>query len=516
MSKLENIGISKYISNFPIRHGRIKTECTDFVVQEIYKGEVCAEKPKLDISSIASAQRLLVELSKDPEFQVLEEWAFGEIASEKDVLDMYGLFGRGQTACGKENIGKSVEDALAVQKKSAETQECDKPQTRRASKPRGARRRCEETCVGVYRCTDKDARTRIHLVLKRHPFIKTKAAEGLIRFIFSGTHTYVFTVKKINRDTVSMAFFLKQRLGHVSFAGNKDKKAVTYQRMSASTDFMRLYECDVFDIRRGSSIKLGDLDGNRFTVRIRGCTIQGVTELKFLNYFGNQRFGRGLNNHEVGLCIVERRHEDALDLIIRTFSQHYETGAPPRKDSGTGGKADKGMKESASKTVYELYSEGRYADALPLVQPRFSVERHIIACRAKGLEPRAILNSVRRESLMLYVHSYQSYLFNQAVNRRFEHSRTGQAEGSGMEGGDYVISGTDFVQAKNAAAEDVWLRLEALDHPTCKGGYRKMVDQAKDLEIEACGHDTVLRFWLRPCSFATMAIRELIGDAILE
>lgn len=496
MARLEKLGISKYINNFSIQQAGFKVECTDFVVHEMHQDETCAEGPKLNIPAIVRAHAFLTELSTRPEFEVHDARIFRAISSEEDVLAMYNTLPPGDAECGQAQHAACGGSGSADTVSTRPT--CDASLQHSAGPG--------SFCVGTYACQDKELRTAIHKALKPHPFVKTKTVANAVHFVFSRVNTYVFVVKKINRDTASVATSLGKKIGHVSFAGNKDKKAVTYQRMSATTDFMKLYGCDVMDIRRGSAVKMGELLGNRFVIRVRDLRVENVRELSFLNYFGNQRFGKGLNNHEIGKHILEGRVDEALELVVRTYSENYE------RDGGDGPTEECG---ADAETVHSLYQKGDYRAAYLRIPPRFGVERHIVACRMKNVDPRLILKSMRRESLMLYLHSYQSYLFNMSVNERIERGFESSAAARGGEGADYVLENGRFVAAACTRPEDVWLRLEKLPHSMCKGGFRKMVETANDFQAEVDGSDTVFRFWLRPCAFATMAIREFIGDSIL-
>ncbi|NIF34156.1 tRNA pseudouridine(13) synthase TruD [Enterobacter sp. Cy-643] len=111
----------------------------------------------------------------------------------------------------------------------------------------------------------------------------------------------------------ALAKFLKVHAREVSFAGQKDKHAVTEQwfcvrlpgkempDMSAFT----LEGCQVLEFaRHRRKLRLGALKGNRFTLVLREVSdrnemeqrLQAVADLGVPNYFGSQRFGIGGNN----------------------------------------------------------------------------------------------------------------------------------------------------------------------------------------------------------------------------
>lgn len=111
----------------------------------------------------------------------------------------------------------------------------------------------------------------------------------------------------------ALAKFLKVHAREVSFAGQKDKHAVTEQwfcvrlpgkempDMSAFT----LEGCQVLEFaRHRRKLRLGALKGNRFTLVLREVSDRHEMELRLQaiagqgvpNYFGSQRFGIGGNN----------------------------------------------------------------------------------------------------------------------------------------------------------------------------------------------------------------------------
>ena len=126
-----------------------------------------------------------------------------------------------------------------------------------------------------------------------------------------------FTLYKENRDTMS-AINLISRLLHVkpsvfSYAGTKDKRAITSQRVCASNiDAGRV--CTLNKVMKNIAVgdfeyakcalKLGDLGGNHFSIVLRNISpnadessvsalIQSLKQNGFINYFGMQRFGSG-------------------------------------------------------------------------------------------------------------------------------------------------------------------------------------------------------------------------------
>ncbi|ADO47227.1 tRNA pseudouridine(13) synthase TruD [[Enterobacter] lignolyticus] len=111
----------------------------------------------------------------------------------------------------------------------------------------------------------------------------------------------------------ALAKFLKIHSREVSFAGQKDKHAVTEQWLCArlpgkEMPDMRQFQlegCQVLEYARHKrKLRLGALKGNAFTLILREVTdrddvekrLQAVAEQGVPNYFGAQRFGIGGSN----------------------------------------------------------------------------------------------------------------------------------------------------------------------------------------------------------------------------
>ncbi len=124
-----------------------------------------------------------------------------------------------------------------------------------------------------------------------------------------------------NTDWVAqqLAKWASVKAMHVSYAGMKDRHAVTTQWFSlhlpglADPDFSTL-DSEEFQIieasRHDRKLKRGALSGNRFTLRVtdlQGDTtqldsvLQGIQQQGVPNYFGEQRFGREMANLDKAL-----------------------------------------------------------------------------------------------------------------------------------------------------------------------------------------------------------------------
>lgn len=136
-----------------------------------------------------------------------------------------------------------------------------------------------------------------------------------------------FVLFKQNKDTTEcislLAKLLRINPSNFAYAGTKDKRATTIQRISVQKTFSsrlqglnkKLRNIAVGNFSYGDTgLALGDLTGNEFKIIIRdvetsdGDIDTACTSLRdkgFINYFGLQRFGTGaVPTHDVGMYII--------------------------------------------------------------------------------------------------------------------------------------------------------------------------------------------------------------------
>lgn len=135
-----------------------------------------------------------------------------------------------------------------------------------------------------------------------------------LHILEKGDYCY-FLLEKRNRNTDDVVAEIAKRLGkrtrefHV--AGNKDKIAITKQYVSGfrvkkeQLERLRIAASKLTFVGYGDSrLKLGQLEGNRFTIVVRNLTDRG-RKIRFIeNYFDEQRFsGR---NALLGKALVKK------------------------------------------------------------------------------------------------------------------------------------------------------------------------------------------------------------------
>ncbi|MFX0046182.1 MAG: tRNA pseudouridine(13) synthase TruD, partial [Candidatus Hermodarchaeota archaeon] len=230
-----------------------------------------------------------------------------------------------------------------------------------------------------------------------------------------------FVVQKMGLSTFDVSTILaaELRIPHhmITYAGLKDKRAVTTQMMSipssASARFkdMKLSRIALRDPQYSRrAVQIGDLWGNRFTIRLSGIDVDcsealsAVKELKrvrLLNYFGVQRFGvTRPYTHLVGRSLVKRDFEEATRILL-TATSEYESEQ---------------LTEARERLAENLLPDNSILEVFPR---ELSYERKVIRQLMKHPgDFKKALSKIGSRILGIFVHSYQSYLFNRLVSLR--------------------------------------------------------------------------------------------------
>ena len=249
-----------------------------------------------------------------------------------------------------------------------------------------------------------------------------------------GPNVYVW-IEKVGRTTLDVVLDIARDL-HISrkrmgFAGMKDKKAVTRQwiciaNMDSEEQFRQVENLDIHNteflkvVRGRKKLRMGQLKGNKFKILIRDLDdINGSAEvandvLKQLevtgvpNYFGWQRFGKPrVNTHLVGEALVENDLEKAVGLYI---------GNPSEDESLENQKARQAYDDGNLEESLELMGKGMRYEKMMI--------KELIRDSKKGeLTDKSYMNALHalpKPLQRMFVHAYQSYLFNEAVSNRVD------------------------------------------------------------------------------------------------
>ena len=275
-----------------------------------------------------------------------------------------------------------------------------------------------------------------------------------------GSYCY-FLLKKKNYTTVKaieqIANVFGKRFKDFGFAGTKDKKAVTEQMVSAKgISKARIEKIDLKDIEiefKGygdEPISLGDLEGNEFEIVVRNIENKPEIKKRFVNYFGEQRFS--VNNAETGKAIIKKDFKKAVELILENEGDY-----------------EKDVEE------YLESNENDYVGAL---------------------------RKIKLKILKMFVHAYQSRLWNDAVKDNLDKEEI-PIIGFGTDSDLYEgINQRDFI-------------IKQIPELSSEGGIRKVYAEAKDLvagELEKDelnqGKKIKLKFKLDKGCYATEFIKQ--------
>ncbi len=211
-------------------------------------------------------------------------------------------------------------------------------------------------------------------VVEEIPVIKPKE---------SGRHI-LFLLEKRNISTQSAVSILRSRFklkpSEIGYAGLKDKFAITRQFITIKR---RKFLTKDFDFNNFSlkfmgfsdeRLLFGNLLGNKFKIIIRNVNDVDIERLRtfkqnsflFPNYFGEQRFSK--QNYPIGIEILHQDFEKALKTIIK-------------------------------------YNRNSWLNK--------KLNEHLIKYKNDFLGSLRILP---REILLLYIHSFQSFIFNKVLS----------------------------------------------------------------------------------------------------
>jgi len=238
----------------------------------------------------------------------------------------------------------------------------------------------------------------------------------------------IATVTARNWETNRMVRLMSRSMGvsrdRIGFAGTKDKRAITTQLMSVYGTEELWQKVDLKDLKieniyRGArGIEIGDLIGNDFEISVKNCTMDpsqiretvdsDISIIKqtggFPNYFGVQRFGAVRPvTHRVGERLVRGDIKGAVMTYI-SFTTDEE--------------------EERLRLIRERFQKAdvsEWAEIRQTMPPAMAFERMMLSKLIENPEDWVGAIEILPANLqMMFVHAYQSLLFNEMLSRRMD------------------------------------------------------------------------------------------------
>ncbi|VFV23444.1 pseudouridylate synthase 7 homolog [Lynx pardinus] len=299
-----DVGITKFVSSHQGFSGILKERYSDFVVHEIGKDGRISH---LDDLSVPVDE----EDPTEDVFTVLT-------AEEKQRLEELQLFKNKETSVAIEVIEDTKEKRTIIHQaiKSLFPGLETKTEDREGKK-----------YIVAYHAAGKKALANP----RKHSWPKSR-----------GSYCH-FVLYKENKDTMDainvLSKYLRVKPNIFSYMGTKDKRAITVQEIAVlkitAQRLAHLNKC-LMNFKLGNfsyqknPLKLGELQGNHFTVVLRNITgtdeqvqqaMNSLKEIGFINYYGMQRFGTtAVPTYQVGRAILQNSWTEVMDLILKPRS----------------------------------------------------------------------------------------------------------------------------------------------------------------------------------------------------
>ncbi|MCP3684870.1 MAG: tRNA pseudouridine(13) synthase TruD [bacterium] len=289
----------------------------------------------------------------------------------------------------------------------------------------------------------------------------------------TGRFTY-FTLRKKDFTTENaihlLSNYLKIERKKFGYAGSKDRHAITSQVVSVlgRINSVKLKEISIETLGFGDiPISLGDLEGNKFTIRIRNIEKKTKRIDKITNYFDSQRFSS--NNDRIGKEIICNDFKKAVEIVLKGNGKTEEIVANYLKEHPTD-----------------------YIGAL---------------------------RTIPKKILMLYIHAIQSRIWNETA-RHFE-NRNKNMElpivGFATEFNNKEIEETVNKILKKEGLTMRSFIVKSIPELSSEGGQRFLFADIKDLKIGELEDDDLnkgkkqctVSFFLPRGSYATVVVKEL-------
>ncbi len=329
-----------------------------------------------------------------------------------------------------------------------------------------------------------------------------KLKDRLPEFLFKRKKYLHCTLVKrdynVNRAISVIADKLKISRKRISYAGTKDKRALTSQKISIyKISRKEARNAKIKDILlknfeySNKEIAIGELKGNKFKIIIRDFSgaVKPIKEVR--NYFGIQRFGAQRSiNHKIGMAVLKNNLEGAVKILL------VETGSESEEAT------------SARKNLEKNWNIDGFKTALKEFPNYLGMEKAVLNHLVNYPRDYAgALRKIPKKLRIMFTHAVQSHLFN-AYLSTFKKKIPKELPIVGYESKRIPKKMLEIMKKTGIKKEDFKCRI--MPEMSSRGIYRKSMIKVNDMKAKLNGNVLVLEFSLGPGEYATTVIDELI------
>ncbi len=338
----------------------------------------------------------------------------------------------------------------------------------------------------------------------------------------------LFTLVKRGISTPE-AIKLIARTLHISFKriaynGNKDKRALTSQRMSIfkfdaeklSIENERMFFRDI--AYSNDPCKIGKLYGNHFTVTVKKLenSVQQLQEIPedivkgIPNFYGPQRFGASSLNIEISRDIIKRDFKSAFYSLV--LKERAESALNQQK-------------RAELRDLFSQYIEGKEID-LEKAREMLSSLPGFMYFERDSLQyllqhKNDYIGAIRmmpKYIRLLIIQAYQYYIFNRTLSRLLEDKKVNELEsniptvGYDMQSNDNAVGKAikEILEQEGIDNKEVF-KISSMPEASLKSFLHPSFFIPENFKISRKEENAEISFDLKKGSYATILLMKLFG-----